>query len=290
MIGTHLAAALRERGDEVWILTRRDPKEEFHVQWDPTRGIQGVARLEGLDGVFNLTGAPIADRPWTKKRREILHDSRIAATEVILESLAQLDQRPGFFIGAGGLGLFGDCGDAEIPDDAEPGTGFLAELSRDWEVAHLAASEVLGCRAAVLRMTIVLSASGGAFPLMVLPFRYGIGGWLGNGQQYTSWISDRDCIAAFLFVAGHDDLAGAFNATVPDPVRNKEWCKALGRALNRPVMTHAPKWALRGALGELANDLFLASIRAVPKRLTEAGFTFEDTDPEATFARLAALL
>ncbi|MEZ4319607.1 MAG: TIGR01777 family oxidoreductase [Myxococcota bacterium] len=288
MIGTHLAKALRERGDEVWILTRGDAREEHHVQWDLSKGIQGVARLEGLDGVFNLTGAPIADRPWTKKRRELLRESRVDATAAILESLATLDQKPGFFIGAGGLGLFGDCGDAAIEDDAEPGTGFLAELSRDWEEAHLAATEALGCRSAVLRMSIVLSHTGGAFPLMVLPFRYGIGGWLGNGQQYTSWISDRDCVGAFLFVAGDPSLAGAFNATVPDPEPNKEWCRALGRALHRPVMTHAPKWALRGALGELANDLFLASVRAVPKRLLEAGFVFQDTDAEATFARLVA--
>jgi len=258
------------------------------VQWDASKGIQGLSRLEGLDGVFNLTGAPIADRPWTKKRREILFDSRILATEVILDSLSQLERPPGFFIGAGGLGLFGDCGDRVIEDDGEPGTGFLAELSSAWEAAHLSASDVLGCRAAVLRMTIVLSHTGGVFPLMVLPFSYGIGGWLGNGKQYTGWISDRDAVSAFLFVAENPELSGAFNATVPEPTRNKEWCKALGRALNRPVMTHAPKWALRGALGELANDLFLASIRAVPKRLTDAGFEFQDTEAEATFARLVA--
>lgn len=288
MIGTHLAARLRARGDEVWILTRRDPKEEFHVQWDLSRGIQGLARLEGLDGVFNLTGAPIADRPWTKARREVLRDSRVAATESILASLAELDAPPRVFVGAGGLGLFGDRGDDVLEEDAGQGTGFLAELSQEWEEAHLAAAGVLGCRAAVLRMSIVLSHTGGAFPLMVLPFRYGMGGWLGNGRQYTSWISGRDAVAAYLFVAERDDLVGAFNATVPEPTPNKAWCKALGRALNRPVMTHAPKWALRGALGELANDLFLASVRAVPKRLLDAGFTFRDPEAEAAFRRLVA--
>jgi uncharacterized protein (TIGR01777 family) len=286
MIGTHLARALRERGDEVWILTRGEPTEDHMLQWDLGKGVQGVAQLEGLDGVFNLTGAPIADRPWTRKRRAVLRESRIEATEVILDSLATLSAPPKFFVGAGGLGVFGDCGDTEIPDDGEPGSGFLAELSLDWENAHLRASEVLGCRSAVLRMSIVLSHTGGAFPLMVLPFRYGIGGWLGNGQQYTSWISDRDCVAAFLFVADDPELQGRFNATVPQPTRNKEWVKALGRALSRPVMTHAPKWALRGALGELANDLFLASIRAVPRRLLGAGFEFSDPDAEETFARL----
>ena len=121
---------------------------------------------------------------------------------------------------------------------------------------------------------------------MRLPFQYGIGGWLGHGRQYTSWISDRDTVSAYLFAADNPEVRGAYNATVPTPVRNKEWCKALGRALARPVLTHAPRWALRGALGELADDLFLASVRAVPRRLESHGFSFEDTDAEQTFRRL----
>lgn len=288
MLGTHLASSLRSRGDEVAILTRRQPKDEHEIQWDTSKGIQGLSRVEGLDAFFNLTGAPIADRPWTRSRRALLRDSRIAATEIVLASLARLERPPPVYVGAGGLGLFGDRGDAEIGDDGPIGSGFLAELSRDWEATHLSAAELIGARASVLRMSIVLSHTGGAFPLMVLPFRYGIGGWLGNGQQYTAWVSDRDAVAAFEFVASRPDLSGGFNCTVPEPVRNKEWCKALGRALNRPVLTHAPRWALRGALGELANDLFLASVRAVPQRLQSAGFHFLDTDAEATFARLVS--
>lgn len=288
MLGSILAEHLRARGDEVWILTRGEPKEEHQVQWDATKGVQGLARLEGLDSFYNLTGAPIADRPWTKNRRQVLRESRIDATEVVLGSLAKLERPPPVYVGAGGLGLFGDQGDDVLEDDASHGEGFLAELSRDWEAAHLAAADTIGARTSVMRMSIVLSERGGAFPLMVTPFRYGVGGWLGNGQQYTAWVSARDAVAAFVFVAESPDLAGGFNLTVPEPVRNKEWCKALGRALHRPVMTHAPRWALRGALGDLANDLFLASVRAVPRRLLDAGFTFQDDEAEATFARLVA--
>lgn len=287
MLGGHLAALLRARGDEVWIVTRNAPSQEHELQWDRQKGIHDVKKLEGLDVLFNLTGAPIADRPWTTKRRETLRDSRIASTEALYESLAKLDAPPRAYIGAGQLGIFGNRDDDVVGDD-EPRaeTGFLAELSSDWEDTHLAATERIGARAAVLRMSIVLSHTGGVFPLMVMPFRVGIGGWLGHGRQYTSWVSDRDAAAAFVFVADHDELDGAFNCTVPEPVQNKEWFKALGRALSRPVMTHAPRWALRGALGEFANDLLIASLRAVPQRLLAAGFTFQDTDAEQTFRRL----
>lgn len=288
MLGGHLCAALRARGDEVWILTRGAAEGEHELQWDKSRGIHGVQKLDGLDVVFNLTGAPIADRPWTRKRRQTLRESRLIATDVIFDSLAKLSNPPGAYIGAGQLGIFGNRDDDPVGDDEPRGTGFLAELSADWEDMHLSADERIGARAAVVRMSIVLSHTGGVFPLMLMPFRVGIGGWLGHGRQFTSWVSDRDAVAAFLFVADHPDLAGAFNCTVPEPIRNKEWFKALGRAVSRPVMTHAPRWALRGALGEFANDLLIASLRAVPTRLLEAGFTFQDTDAEDTFRRLVA--
>lgn len=282
MIGAQLAAALRERGDEVWIVTRRAPREEHEVKWDPGRGILAPARLEGVDAVVNLIGAPLAGRPWTRARRVELQTSRVDATEVLLRSLQQLDRPPHTFIGVGSLGLFGDRGEEVIDDDDPPGSGFLADLCIAWEGAHLKAEEELGARAAVLRMSVVLSPTGGAFPLMVRPFRY-VGGWVGNGRQYMSWISIRDCVRAFLHLLDHPECSGGFNGTVPNPMRNKDWCKALGTVMKRPVVTHAPKWALRGALGDLADELFLASVRAVPRKLTDSGFVFQDTDPEDTF-------
>ncbi len=288
MIGTALAETLRGRGDEVLIVTRRSPRSEHEIQWDPTRRVHAIERLEGLDALFNLAGAPIATRPWTKARRKVLWDSRIQATEVLIESLARLDSPPKVYIGVGGLGIFGDRGDEEIGDDDPPGTGFLSELCIAWETAHMSA-ENLGSRASVLRMALVLSPTGGVFPLMVRPFRY-IGGWMGNGKQFTSWISMRDCVRAFIHLAQSDECTGYFNGTVPDPIRNREWCKALGRVMHRPVVTHAPKWAMRGALGELADDLFLASLRCVPRKLLASGFTFEDVDAEQTFEWLIAEL
>lgn len=289
MIGTALAEALRQRGDVVRVLTRGQPKQPDEVRWDPVKGITDLSKLQGIDAVVNLTGAPIADRPWTKARRQVLWDSRIAATQVLLESFAKLETPPSIFVGVGGLGRFGDRGDVILDDDAEPGTGFLAELALAWEQAHLGAN-ALGCRTSVLRMNLVLSATGGAFPLMVQPFRIGIGGWLGNGRQYTPWITLRDAVAGFLHLLDHRECSGMFNGTVPEPTPNYDWCKALGRALHRPVLTHAPKWALRGALGELADGIFLSSVRAIPAKLTATGFVFQDTEAEASFVRLLAEL
>ncbi len=289
MIGSHLARALRERGDDVWVLTRRAPRVDHEVQWDPSRGVLQPKLVEGLDGLFNLTGAPIADRPWTRNRRQVLRDSRVAATEALIGSLEGLDRPPKVFVGVSNLGIFGDRGEAWVDDDDSSGSGFLADLCITWEHAHLASEELLGARAAVLRMSVVLSPTGGAFPLMVRPFRY-VGGWLGNGRQYTPWISIRDCVAALLWLADQPGCSGGFNGSIPEPTPNKEWLKALGRVMHRPVVTHAPKWALRGALGELADGLFLASIRARPRKLLESGFTFVDSDAEATFQWLIEAL
>ncbi len=287
MIGSWLAGALRERGAEVLILTRQKARKPDHVRWDPRRKIHDLARLEGCDVLFHLSAAPLADRPWTKARRAVLWESRVDATATLLRSLGELSSPPKVFIGAGGRGIYGDRGHQVLDETQPPGTGFLAELAEAWELAQLE-SRRLGCRAAVLRMSIVLSPTGGVFPLMVKPFKVGIGGWLGDGRQYTSWITIRDAVAAFEHLAFDERCEGPFNGTVPEPTLNKAWVKALGSVLRTPVYTHAPKWALRGALGELADDLLIASVRAVPKKLLDQGFTFQDPEPEEAFRWLVA--
>ena len=289
MIGSWLAQALRERGDEVLILTRGKPRHPGQIRWDLRKGIHGVERLAGTEAVVNLTGAPLADRPWTRSRRTTLWESRVDATRVVLEGLSDLATPPAVYVGAGSLGIYGDRGEEVLDESRPPGTGYLAELTEAWEEAHLR-SRRIGARAAVLRMSIVLSPTGGAFPLMVKPFRVGVGGWLGNGRQYTSWLSIRDTVAAFLHLLDDARCEGPFNGTIPEPTTNKEWVKALGHVLHTPIYTHAPKWALRGALGELAEGLFLASVRAVPKKLLDHGFVFQDPDADEAFRWLVTEL
>lgn len=288
MIGTALAQALRERGDDVRILTRRRPRGPDEVRWDPEKGTLDAAKLQGVDAVVHLAGAPIADRPWTRARRRVLWDSRVESGRLLLNTLGKLPDPPRIVLGSGGLGRFGHRGEQVLEDDAEAGTGFLAELSVAWEDALLKGGAAMGARSAVLRMSIVLSPTGGVFPLMVKPFRLGLGGWLGDGLQFTPWITIRDTTAAFLHLLDDANAEGGFNATVPDPTRHYDWSKALGRVLHRPVVTHAPKWALRGALGDLADELLIASVRAVPTKLLASGFTFVDTDAEAAFQWLVA--
>jgi len=288
MIGAALAQVLESRGDEVWIVSRKEPRGPRWLQWGPSRGIQNIRQLEGLDALVNLNGAALADRPWTTARRRVLLESRVDATRVFARSLAQLDAGPGVFVGVGHLGRFGDRGAAWIQDTDAPGSGFLAELCVAWEDAQLSAARNIGCRGAVLRMGMVLSPHGGAFPLIVMPFRYGFGGWMGNGRQYTAWLSIRDVVGMLVHLIDHEECSGGFNGNIPDPVENKRWCVSLGKALERPVRTHAPKWAMRGALGELANDVFLASCRAVPRKLLDSGYEFIDTDVAETFGWLLA--
>lgn len=286
MIGSWLARTLRARGDVVRVVTRRIPRTDDEVQWDPLRGVSNPRALEGADAVFQLAGAPIADRPWTTQRRRVLYDSRVRATETLLGVFEELDRPPRVMVSTSGLGLFGDRGEDWVSDDAPPGTGFFPELCVAWEHANQAA-EQLGVRCAVLRMNLVLSPTGGVFPLMVRPFRL-VGGWLGHGRQFTPWISIRDAVGALVHLADQPTCRGVYNGTVPEPPRNREWLEALGRVMGVPVVTHAPRWALRGALGELADGLLIASIRARPDRLLASGFRFQDPDHEATFRWLVA--
>ncbi len=268
------------------VVTRQTPRNDDEIQWDPVRGFSSARALEGADVVFQLAGAPIADRPWTRQRRKVLYDSRVRSTETLISTFYDLDHPPKAFVSTGGLGLFGDRGDELLSDDAPPGHGFFPELCVAWEHANLAA-EQLGIRCAVLRMNLVLSPSGGVFPLMVRPFRL-VGGWLGHGRQYTPWLSIRDAVGALVHLADREGCRGVYNGTVPVPPRNREWLEALGRVMDVPVVTHAPRWALRGALGELADGLLIASIRAVPERLLASGYQFHDPDAEATFRWLVA--
>ena len=214
----------------MWVLTRRAPESPYEIQWDPVKGLPNPRPLEGLDGLFNLVGEHLADRPWTKVRRRLLLESRLQSTETLLTAMAELEQPPRAYVGVGSLGIFGDRGDDFIDDDDTSGSGFLAELCVAWENAHFQAEEHLGARVAVLRMSVVLSPDGGAFPLMVQPFRY-VGGWLGNGKQYSPWISIRDCVGALSHLIEHEHASGPFNGTVPTPITNREWLAALGTVM-----------------------------------------------------------
>ncbi len=270
LIGGTIVAMLRERGDEVTILSRSGSGGAS--RWDPLAEPAPAAALEGRDGVIHLAGEPIAQR-WTPAVRESIRTSRTTGTANLVRGIGALVQAPRVLVGASAVGYYGDRGDEVLTEESAPGSGFLAETCVRWEQAALAAREH-GLRVCVLRTGVVLDRSGGALAKMLPPFRLGVGGPVAGGRQYISWIGIADL--ARLYLAALDDARydGAFNATAPAPVRNADFAKALGRALHRPAFAPVPGAALKLLFGEMA-EIITDSQNAVPARLLELGHAFE---------------
>lgn len=283
LIGTALIDALRLAGHEVDRLVRPESTGSG-IAWDPAAGTVDAAALEGVDAVINLAGRSIGDRRWTDTEKRLLASSRIDATRLLADALAGLARKPAVLISASAIGFYGDRGDEELTEASGPGAGFLPNLCRDWEAATDAARRA-GIRVVLLRTGIVLSGRGGALgrllapfgPSWLSPYRWGLGGWIGRGAQWWSWISMRDQIRAIMHLLG-SEVAGPVNLTAPDPVTNRGFLKAVGRALHRPVWLPIPRFVLRLVLGSgLAEATLFDSQRVLPIRLAADGFVFEDT-------------
>ncbi len=244
------------------------------VRWDPVGGDFDAQPAEGADAVVHLAGASIGDARWSDRRKRLLYTSRVDATRHLVRALAGLRPPPRVLVAASAIGYYGDRGDEELTEESAPGEDFLACLARDWE-AESARAAGFGARVTMLRFGVILSRHGGALPRMLLPFRLGAGGRLGSGRQWMSWIALGDAIGALRFALEHDAVRGAVNAVAPDPVRNREFTKALGRALHRPALFPAPAFALRLALGEMADALLLSSQRVLPGKLGALGYNFQ---------------
>lgn len=285
LVGSALAAHLEARGHDVARL-RRGADDDASPSWDPSTGVVSRGAFDGCDVVVSLGGASIGDGRWSAKRKRELHASRIDATRLLVGHLATLPRPPRAFISASAVGYYGDRGEDPLPEDATPGEGFLADLVQDWERESLRARE-LGMRVVALRFGVVLASEGGALPRMLTPFRLGLGGRLGSGRQWMSWVTLNDAVRAIAFAAS-SDLEGPVNVTAPGAVTNAEFTRALARTLHRPARLPVPRRALRLAVGEAADELLLASTRAVPARLTAAGFEFDHPELEAALAAVLA--
>lgn len=273
LIGRALAAALARRGDEVVRLVRREPGAgEAH--WDPTAGTVDRAALDGAGALVDLAGAGIGDRRWSPARKEVVVASRVAATTVLVRAIADLEQPPGTLVNASAVGFYGDRGDEVLTEDSAPGSGFLADLCQRWEAAALAA-EASGTRVVCLRSGVVLARHGGALARLVRLVRLGVGGRLGSGRQWVSWISLDDEVGAILHLLSATSIAGPVNLTAPSPVPNAALTRSIARAVHRPAFLAVPSFALKIAVGrELAAEVLLASQRALPHRLTDSGYQF----------------
>ena len=279
LIGSALVPHLRAAGHDVQRVVRRAAAAPDEITWDPAKGTIDLAALNGVDGVVHLAGAGVGDHRWSDDyKREIL-DSRIDSTNTIVRAMQQLEHRPRVLVSASAIGWYGDTGDRIVDETAPAGTGFLADVVRAWEGASQVAVES-GIRVVNPRTGLVVAKSGGAWARMFPLFKLGLGGKLGNGKQYWSWISLRDEVCALQFLLEQEHLAGAVNLTAPNPVTNAEVTKVMGEVLGRPTLLPAPAFALKAALGEFSTEV-LGSARVVPAVLDNAQFRFQDTTIES---------
>ncbi|MFB4299470.1 TIGR01777 family oxidoreductase [Actinomadura sp. NTSP31] len=282
LIGTALVRALREDGHDVVRLVRREPSAPDEARWSPADGCVEAAALEGADAVVHLAGAGVGDRPWTKAYKRRIRDSRLDGTRTLAEAIAAADHRPPVLVCGSAIGFYGDTGDREADEKSPAGAGFLAALVRDWEAAAAPARDA-GVRVVHPRTGVVLARGGGMLGRTLPLFRAGLGGRLGDGTQWTSWISLADEVAALRFLIGHE-LSGPVNLTAPNPVTNGEYTAALGRALHRTARLAVPKAVLRAALRGFADEGPLVSQRVLPRRLEQAGFRFRHPDVDSALA------
>ena len=281
LVGSALVPFLTTGGHRVTRLVR----SQLHpgadeIRWDPIGGSIETAGLEGIDAVVHLAGENIAAGRWTAATKARIKESRVRGTRLLCEALARLHRPPPVVVCASAIGYYGDRGATSVDEDSAAGTGFLADVCRAWEAATAPAGDA-GIRVVHLRCGVVLTAAGGALAKLLLPFQLGVGGRVGSGAQYMSWIGIDDVLGAILHTLRTTTLRGAVNAVAPQPVTNLEFTKTLGRVLSRPTLFPVPAAAARLAFGEMADEMLLASTRAVPTRLTATHYTFRHGELEA---------
>jgi uncharacterized protein len=281
LVGSALTDALRADGHTVAHLVRTSGDvASGDIRWTPTSATVDVPALEGADAVVHLSGANVAGGRWTPARKQLIRSSRVDTTRLLVDSLSRLQQKPRVFVCASAIGFYGNRGDDILTETSHQGTDFLSFVVRDWE-GEAARAEHSGTRAVMLRFGVVLAAQGGAVPRMLVPFKRGLGGRLGSGNQWMSWIALEDTIGIIRTAIGNAEFKGPINVVSPNPVQNAEFTRVLASVLGRSARFHAPAFALRIAFGDMADALLLSSQRVRPERLLTAGykFRFDDLEP-----------
>jgi uncharacterized protein (TIGR01777 family) len=286
LVGSALVPYLTQKGHEVVRLVRAQPKAgAAEIRWDSEKGVTDPAQLEGFDAVIHLAGENISDGRWTDEKKRRIRESRMKGTRLLSEALARLSAPPAALISASAIGFYGSRGAEVLNEQSASGDDFLAEVCREWELATRPAAE-RGLRVANLRFGVILSEKGGALAKMMTPFKLGVGGRVGSGEQYMSWITLDDAIGAIYHALTRADVHGPVNVVAPNPVTNSEFTKKLGDALSRPTLLPAPAFALRLAFGEMADALLLSSMRVEPLRLKESGFVFQYPELEGALRHI----
>ncbi len=289
LIGRALTQHLCAQGWKVVVLSRHPQRVEglpagSEVALWGGGGEEWQDLVDGADAVVNLAGEGIANGRWTRARKQRLRDSRVLSTSSLVTAIRAASVKPAVLLQASAVGYYGDTDDEEIDEQHAPGTGFLADLSQEWEDASAAVKEV-GTRRVVLRLGVSLSVEGGMLPRVVLPFRFFAGGALGSGRQWVPWIHIADTVRAMEFLIAHEELSGPVNVSAPNPVQFSDLASAIGKSMRRPSVFRVPSWVIRAGMGEMA-DVVLHGQRALPTRLTEAGFEFRYPRLEAALEDL----
>lgn len=274
-LGSALTGALGARGDEVVVLSRRSG-----VRWDPNGSVgPWAAALDGADAIVNLAGEPLAGKRWTSEQKRRILESRVLATRSLAAAVGAANRKPAVFVSASGVGVYPDS-EQVVDESSPPGSGFLSRVCVEWE-AEASKAESSGARVVLLRTGVVLHRDGGALQKLLLPFKLGAGGPIGSGKQWWAWIHRDDYVAMALWAIDTASVRGALNVCAPEPARNRDIARALGRALHRPAIIPAPAFALRLVLGEMADEMLLASQRAVPRRARELGYLWKYPELDA---------
>jgi uncharacterized protein (TIGR01777 family) len=290
LVGSALGQTLARAGHTVCRLVRpqsaagEGANEGFAVAWNPATGELGGAGV-GADAVVNLAGTSIADGRWSKQRKEQLRASRVDTTRALVNALAKMNARPSVLVSASAIGVYGNRGDEMLTEESKPGTDFLAGLAQEWEAEALKA-EALGIRVVLARFGIILAREGGALPKMMLPFKFGAGGKLGSGQQWMSWVALEDVVGILRFAIEKNSVRGPINIVSLQPLQNAEFTRVLAKAMHRPALFPAPAFALRLALGEMADALLLPSQRVAPQALEKLGYRFMHPDLTSALATI----
>ncbi|MBI1870818.1 MAG: TIGR01777 family protein [Chlamydiae bacterium] len=284
-IGSALTHHLRSLGHFLLRLVRSTSSSSSEIYWDPEKKILDVSRLEGIEVVIHLAGENVATGRWTKDKKRKILESRVKGTTFLCDSLAQLSKRPKALVSASAIGYYGERGEEFLTEESPPGRGFLAEVCQAWEAATEGAKRV-GIRVVHVRIGMVLSPKGGALQKMLFPFKLGLGGKIGTGNQFVSWITLDDLLNIFLHCISRNELQGAVNGVTPNPVTQSQFANSLGKVLKRPAVFPMPAFVARLLLGELADTLLLASTRVKPLRLLETNFKFHFPELEEALRHL----
>jgi uncharacterized protein (TIGR01777 family) len=274
LVGKELQKSFAAKGYEMLLASRSEPKDDTHIKWSIEEGFSGPEKLEGIDVVVHLAGENVSGLRWTDEKKKAIRDSRVLGTRNVVDAISKLKKKPHTFIASSAIGFYGERGDEEVTESSAAGDNFLAVVCKEWE-AESRRAEDAGIRTVLLRTGIVLSKDGGALATMLTPFKLGVGGVVGSGKQWMSWISLEDEIAVINFAIENENIRGAVNAVSPNPATNEEFTKTLGEVLYRPTFIPLPEFAVSMIFGEMGDALLLASTKVMPKRLEDAGFEFK---------------